>query len=271
MNLLGSISIAVNLEKAHSNMRICHIFTLGLLALAAVSRDSALQAGPVGNSYTVEGVNVPNDIPQTSITFDGVAELVGGPSPNGLLVNESDTAFAGIPGGIATNKGPITQFEDSGALLEWTFNSADGGPYNNLPGAWSLLLDNLDFGTPQVIQKAYTGFTYFIGPAGPIVISPILIGAFDLQAGPHPTNPAITQVIYLEEDTDTVFSNGIISIGVNDDGTLNANTVALLAGVSPLSGFGLGALFVGVPEPSTWLLASLGLVALVPAIRRRRR
>lgn len=233
---------------------------------------ASAQAGPIGDSYTVQGINFPNDYPATAVTFDGVQELVGGPSPDGMLVDESETLSAGIPGGVATNKGPILQYEMAGSVLEWQFQTADGGPYNdNANGpVWGFAINDLDFGTPSVTEKAFTGYLYFLGPAGPVVLNPILINAFGLQAGPHPTNPAITQVIYLEDDTDTVFPTGIISIEFGDDtGELNSSTVSLLAQQS-LTGFALGGLFIGVPEPSTWMLAGLGLLGLVPIARTRR-
>ncbi len=226
---------------------------LGVLAVALAG--SPLVAGPVGDMYTVQGTNFPNTYGATSVTFDGVSELVGGPAPQGLRVNETSTAFAGIAGGLSTNKGAITQFENTGEILEWVFRSQDDGPYNDLPGAWSFRLADIDFGS-KAVQYAFTPFIYFLASNGsPLVIPGALVTAFDLQVGVHPLNPAITQVVYLEDDDDQIYEDGKILIESADTtGELNANTIALLTGQQKVPGFAVGGLFAAVDDPPPTLI-----------------
>lgn len=240
-------------------------------ALATLSLGAAF-AAPVGTTYTVAGTNFPNDFATTTVTFDGVAELVGGPSPAGILVNESATFRAGTPGGISTNLGALLEFEQSGLVTEFQFIAADNGPYNNAAGNWSLSVHGIDFGVNKAIEVRNSQYGYFIGPSGPVTLPVVLLNAFGLRAGPHPSNPAVAQVLYLEND-ENVFD---IAMGfypgfdIADDGDLNSNTVSVLAGITPLKGLVLGSMYQTVPEPSSVVLAVIGGLGLALAARNRR-
>lgn len=256
-------------------MKRTNLNVVGTLAamLVVLSAATAL-AAPLGTTYNVAGTNFPNDFTTTTVTFDGVAELVGGPSPAGMLVNESAIFRAGTPGGISTNLGALTEWEQSGIVTEFQFIAADAGPYNNDPGTWSLSVHDVDFGTNKAIEVRNTQYGYFVGPSGPVVISPVLLNAFGLRAGPHPIDPAITQVLYLEND-ENVFdmSMGVFpGFDLGDDGDLNANTIGILAGVTPLKGLVLGSMYQPVPEPSSVALALIGGLGLaLTALKRRQR
>ncbi len=256
-------------------MKRMTVNAVGILAatLLVLSAASAW-ASPLGTVYNVAGVNFPNDFAATNVTFDGVAELVGGPAPAGILVNESFTFRAGTPGGISTNLGALLEWEQSGDVMELQFISADNGPYNNLPGAWSLSVHDIDFGVNKAIEVRNTQYGYFVGPSGPVVLSSVLLSAFGLRAGPHPTDPAVTQVLYLEND-ENVFdlTMGVLpGFDVEDtSGELNANTVGVLAGASPIKGLVLGSMYQSVPEPSSVVLALMGGLGLaLTALKRRR-
>lgn len=247
-------------------------FTLTVAVVAALSAAAAV-AAPLGTTYTVEATNFPDNIPLTTVTFDGLAETLGGPAPAGLIVNESATPRTGTPGGISTNLGALTEWEQDGLVVEFQFTSADNGPYNDDPGSWSLSVHGIDLGANVAVEIANTQYGYFVGPSGPVVLSSVLLSAFGLRAGPHPTDPAVTQVLYLEND-ENVFN---IAMGnypgfdtLDDTGELNANTVGVLAGASPIKGLVLGSMYRTIPEPSSLALAALGGLGLaVTALRRR--
>lgn len=251
-----------------------------LCALAAPA--TSLHGAPVpvaGDIYLGQGVNFPNAYGPSPVAFDGSAELLGGPSPEGMNWNESDTFLAeGVwPGGLPTTNGPtgtLAEFSGEGTILEFAWSTEDGDSYNNSGNdVWAVGVADLDFGRP-IKALDNTTFAYWTVDGVPQQIQPALLSLLGIEFGPHPSNPAVPQVVFFRDDDDkvnksTAFPDGKFLFGFSDDeGEATSGVLEGLLIVPTVNDIHLGVMIV--PEPSTAYLVLIGGLLMLSMARRRR-
>jgi hypothetical protein len=243
-----------------------------LLVIASLAGAAAPTPIP-GDTYLGQGNNFPNSYGPSPLVYDGTMQLLGGPASEGMNWTVTDTLLpAGAwPGGLPTNQGSISEFAGEGTVMQFDWTTEDGANYNNDAGAWSVLTADLDFGA-GIRLLDNTAFAYWSRDGEPLVIPDVVLALFDAEVGPHPTDPAVTQVVYFRDVDDpanqsTPFPDGKFMFGFDDNGDLNANVLTLFLG-EPLNGLHMGVTVV--PEPGTLVLAAFGLLGLLAIGRRRR-
>jgi len=217
---------------------------LACALLAAFSLVNSALAEPHGE-YLVTGFNFPGNYSE-NVTFDGVAELVG-TAPLQMYVNERATNRPGTPGGIATNIGPALSFEQSGTVVEYIFDTQDGGSYNDFYfDAWQISIANLDFGNEpwKIVQDTFFG--YWRTPDGAVTIPQSAID-LGLVVGPHPTDPTIGQVVYFGNDEEE-FPDGLVYFDLGVGSEFSSGSLEFLFGASPLSGVTIAAMYQKVNQ-----------------------
>jgi hypothetical protein len=241
-----------------------------LLVIASSAGASAPTPIP-GDTYLGQGSNFPNTYGPAALVYDGTTQPLGGPSPEGMNWTVTDTLLpAGTwSGGLPTNKGSIPEFAGEGTIMAFAWTTEDDAGYNNDAGAWAVLTADLDFGA-GIRLLDNTAFAYWSRDGEPIVVPDVVLALFDAEVGPHPTDPAVTQVIYFRDIDDpayesTSFPDGKFMFGFEDDGELNSNVLQLFLG-EPLNGLHMGLMVV--PEPATAVLAAFGLLSLLAMGRR---
>lgn len=204
----------------------------------ATSAQAQIPHGP----YQVDAINFPSSY-TGRVTFDGVAELLGGPAPDGMWINESSNYRVGTSGGIATSGAPAMSFEQSGYIVEFHFDTADDGSYNDTPFApWQVAATELDFSIEPWRLVEDTFFGYWRTPAGPVTLSQEVITALELSVGPHPTDPSVGQVVYFGNGEEE-FIDGWVNFYLGVDAELSAAALEFAFGAAPLSGVTIGAMY----------------------------
>ncbi len=250
-----------------------------LCALAAMA--TSLHGAPVpiaGDVFLGQGINFPNAYGPSPLVYDGTSELLGGPSPEGMNWNESDALLpAGTwPGGLPTTNGPsptLTEFSGEGTILEFAWSTEDGDSYNNSSSdVWAVAVADLDFGRP-IRALDNTTYAYWTIDGTPQVIQPALLALLGLEFGPHPSNPAVPQVIFFRQGDDKVnkstsFPDGKFLFGFADDeGGARSEVLEGLLSVPTVNDIHLGVMIV--PEPSAACLLLVGGLLLLRERRRR--
>jgi len=176
-----------------------------------LSRLALAQSGLVGDQYTVSFSNLRGSVgitvdPETqlpidhqsdpvAVTFDGVAENV-----SGILINESATPWSGVAGGIPAvqiskidgeTDFMLVDWENSGELVEFSFETADGKYLSDDDSGQSLIsLRGLEWsGTPADVAPTFfnTGwFIYFSTDGQPVSGYETLLPDIGLLVGKHP-------------------------------------------------------------------------------------
>lgn len=252
-----------------------------VLAFAATAGAGSPTPTP-GDMYFGQGVNFPNDYGPSPLFYNGVPELLGGPTPDGMNWNESDTFLAAgtWPTGLPTllsdgTPSSIAEYAGQGTIVEFAWSTEDGGPYNDEAidpnDAWAVGIGDLDFGTPIALYNN-TVFGYFTNDGVPFVIPPVLLFNFGVESGPHPTDPNISQVIFFRDPDDPVgnntpFPDGKMLFAFDNDGDANAQILEIFLGAT-VNDLHMGVMIV--PEPSTVALLALGGTLCVWLRRRRR-
>lgn len=231
---------------------------LAAAAFATLLFAGLSQASPVGTQYYIQGVNFPNDYGPSAVTFDGVEEAIAG-STN-MLVNEQ---YAPFPGG-----GPAP-FDQPGEGIQFSFRTSDGSAMaSTLTAQSDVFITQLNFNTPgkYPVVRQNTAFVYFTANGVPQPMRDVL--GLGVVFGPHPFNPAISQVALLGNDEIVGTVDGV---SLPDPLTKLAwGNLMLALGITPATKVNdahVGFIVDLVPEPATCALTAIGLLA---ATRRRR-
>lgn len=234
----------------------------------ALGLSAVAWASPTGN-YQFSGVNFPDTYGPVTLAFDGVAEDAGG-----MSVDERVNAFAGIPGGITTNFGPLVSYEAAGDVVEWSFSTLDGQSFSdNIAAPWGFSIQNLQWpGTPPVATVGQTSYLYLTQNGVPLQINPAVATFLEVVVGPHPFDPAIPQVIYITGQDPEVFADGNASIelSIEDTEDFPAALLQQLFATNPINDVHAGIMFQVIPEPTSVVLAGAAVAGLAMLVRRRR-
>lgn len=229
------------------------------------------QADPTGDQYLFSGINFPDTYGPVTLTFDGIAEQAGG-----MMVNERSNNFAGIPGGIITNFGPLTSYANAGEVVEWSFSTINGQTFSNDPSApWGFSIEELEWlnmpGVPAVAVQS-TSYLYLTQNGVPRTINPAVATFLNVVVGPHPFDPSVPQVVYITGQSEELFPNGVASLFLEPDDTEDFPAALLqqLFATNPINDVHAGIMFQHIPEPSTLVLGVAGLAGLVLVALRRR-
>ena len=212
-----------------------------VLAALAVSTGASLQAGEVTGFSWYSGVA---SVASTSISPPTVPnnDDVAGPSPNTIFITQKD--YVGI--------GPVDLVFDvtaSGGVTEYLFIE---GVFNNTGLNWSSY--HIELGTGNGL-----GFAKSLPGDGLDFDSPDFNSPFNFNPAPG----FFPSVSVTEDD---VFASGGVMPNLSFAGYFRFS-VDVPDGITS---FTVRQSPVAVPEPSTWILGSLGLLGLA-AFRRRRR
>lgn len=148
--------------------------------------------------------------PPVELTFDGIPETAGG-----MIVNESVTAFPGIPGGIhAENQAGIdgvfefdlTIWENAGELVQFDFQTVDGGYISDEVDTSAITMRELDWANSdpgsfpaffsELSDEQGDFFLYYSKDGVPVTGYEIQLDV-GLLVGPHPTDPNVPEVVYI--------------------------------------------------------------------------
>lgn len=266
----------------------CGLMVLGCTTMLSLTQITSVVATqlPWGSTYTLSGINVPGNLSPTKLTFDGVAEQVGG-----LLVNESFLPYAGkSPYTLSVFIGPPvlrTEFAKAGMILELSLKTADGNSFYqnsiNPFAGWSLKLSDLDFGGQQVSIRHSAVYLVPFQDGQPVPLSPLSAYLISLSGvAPDPLDRAgIPQVLVPTPSVDLGGDfSGTISTELTEKTTyenfltwnhLNLALANGLPGPVALDELRIGIIVEPVPEPSAWCMACCAIVLLACAkpIQRR--
>jgi hypothetical protein len=198
------------------------------LVLDAISLAFLVQAGLTaasrleGDTYTASFTNFPSDVGVTidpvsmeehdhgtpvQITFDGIAETVGG-----MMVNERVVTWAGVPGGIpavqaAGDENGTTEFdlfdwELPGEIIEFSLQTVDKGWISDDDSTHGFqTFEELDWRSSQPNSEPEffeTGFYFWYSKDGqPISGYETMLPEIGLLVGAHPFDPSIPEVVYI--------------------------------------------------------------------------
>ena len=264
------------------------LLVLGYATMLSLTQNAGVMATqlPWGSTYTLSGTNVPGNLSPTKLTFDGVAEQVGG-----LLVNESFLPYAGkSPYTLSVFIGPPVvrpEFAQPGLILELSLKTADGNSFYqnsiNPFAGWSLKLSDLDVGGQQVSIRHSAVYLVPFQDGQPIPLSPLSAYLISLSGvAPDPLGRAgIPQVLVPTPSVDLGGDfTGTIATELTEKTTYdnfltwNHLNLALANGLPApvaLDELRIGIIIEPVPEPSAWCLACCAIACLFCASRIMRR
>ena len=242
----------------------------GLVAgvgLAGHVDPAAAQSRLVGDAYSFSAENFPDDFgvvldpvsgiemdwgsPPVELTFDGVEEPAGD-----MLVSERAFAWEGVEGGIRgvnalraaagdeNGEVDLLDWENAGEVVEFSFRTANGGWIaQQAEFAHSFFaIRGLDWANSvaESLPTLFGGSLYFwFGQDGAAVDGMNVAVDEDIYITEHPFDPAIPQVVMIENGTDEVeeitnlypggmdFFSGTTQLNANASWTIVANAVGL--------------------------------------------
>jgi hypothetical protein len=210
-----------------------------LAGAAAVHAQSRL----MGDSFSFSATNFPGDTgvvedpeadrprtpidtgtPPATLTFDGVEEIVGG-----MRVNERVVTWPGQPGGIPAVQATgidgqtdwdLVDWELEGEVVEFTFNTVEGGWVSGDPDGQSLVtIKGLDWQNSDADSMPFffeTGFyMYYTKDGVPLSGYETLQPDIGLLVGAHPFDNSIEEVFYIAysrgqvEDVSLPYEGGV--------------------------------------------------------------
>jgi hypothetical protein len=193
------------------------------------------QSRLIGDKYTFSGGNFPGNFGQTqdpvsgeetdhgsapgSVTFDGIAETVGG-----MKINERVVSWPGVTNGVQVVQEAgidgLTEFdfldwENPGEVVEFSFETADGKYVSNdILGQSFVTLRDLTWknsaadAQPALFQEGF--YIYYSVKGVPAANYATQLPGIGIGVGKHPFDPKVPEVFYIgysrgqvEEITDT--------------------------------------------------------------------
>ena len=195
-------------------LRHLRLTALGTALCALVTGNAWGHATPYGDTYTFSGENFPDNFgvvkePETgeiftyptapyTITFDGIEEIAGG-----MKVNEKAITWPGKSGIIAEQATGIdgqtlfelTDWQNSGEVLEFSFDTVDGQWISDNPQAnSSFTLKGVDWqhavegDSPAFFRTGF--YFYWTNNGVPLTGMSFTLPDLGVLVGPHPFDPS---------------------------------------------------------------------------------
>ncbi len=232
------------------------VFSIVALVFFSLGESKSAQAGliPVGGQYKVQNTNFPNTFTSRDLTINSQKKAIGGSTSGGLTVTER-----------------ITSTGASSEWIEWIFEKTAAPIADNSTARWEAKVIDVPVTEPVFFNglfvywtidgQAATGIRSITGLGAPRTnpINPSLgegYGGFFSPAQGPSSGPLFFDLIL------TNFGEGMAQGNMN---TSRVNGFVLAAHLVAAD------TFVPVPEPSTFVLAALGGLALVGYGWRRKR